>query len=134
MADQSGAMVRRARTERGLTQDELARRAGLSRQALGAIESGVYQPGVGAALALARELGHSVEALFGSAGEPSLLEADWAEAPGDAPPGASPGASAGAARNAPRDAPAQPAHPAVALGRVGGRLVALAQPAPAMRL
>jgi len=107
-------MVRRARIERGLTQDDLARRAGLSRQALGAIEAGAYQPGVGAALALARELGHSVEALFGSAGEPALLEADWAEVSGDAP--------------------AAPAHPAVALGRVGGRLVALAQPAPAMRL
>ena len=131
MADQSGAMVRRARTERGLTQDELARRAGLSRQALGAIESGAYQPGVGAALALARELGHSVEALFGSAGEPALLEADWAESSGDAPSGASPDTSAGAR---PPDAPAAPPHPAVALGRVGGRLVALAQPAPAMRL
>src|SRR5262249_56461702 len=57
--------VRRARLARGLTQDELARRAGLSRQALGAIEAAVYQPGVGAALALARELGASVEALFG---------------------------------------------------------------------
>ena len=45
MAEQSGAMVRRARVARGLTQDELARRAGLSRQALGAIESGAYQPG-----------------------------------------------------------------------------------------
>ena len=44
-------------------------------------ESGAYQPGVGAALALARELGDSVEALFGRPAEPSLLEADWAEAP-----------------------------------------------------
>ena len=114
MAEQSGAMVRRARTARGLTQDELARRAGLSRQALGAIESGAYQPGVGAALALARELDHSVEALFGRPAEPSLVEADWAEAPGDAP--------------------APPARRAVTLGRVGGRLVALAQPPPAMRL
>ena len=114
MAEQNGAMVRRARTARGLTQDELARRAGLSRQALGAIESGAYQPGVGAALALARELGHSVEALFGRPAEPSLVEADWAEAPAGAP--------------------APPARRAVTLGRVGGRLVALAQPPPAMRL
>src|SRR5229473_2573196 len=60
MAEQSGAMVRRARVARGLTQDELARRAGLSRQALGAIESGAYQPGVGAALALARVGGRLV--------------------------------------------------------------------------
>jgi len=126
--------VRRARVARGLTQDELARRAGLSRQALGAIEAGSYQPGVGAALALARELGHSVEALFGRPAEPSLVEADWAEAPGDAPEGASPGASASAARNAPPGAPAMPARRAVALGRVGGRLIALAQPPPAVRL
>lgn len=126
--------MRRARVARGLTQDELARRAGLSRQALGAIEAGSYQPGVGAALALARELGHSVEALFGRPAEPSLVEADWAEAPGDAPEGASPGASASAARNAPPGAPAMPARRAVALGRVGGRLVALAQPPPAIRL
>ncbi len=126
--------MRRARVARGLTQDELARRAGLSRQALGAIEAGSYQPGVGAALALARELGHSVEALFGRPAEPSLVEADWAEAPGDAPEGASPGASASAARNAPPGAPAMPARRAVALGRVGGRLIALAQPPPAVRL
>ena len=119
--------VRRARLARGLTQDELARRAGLSRQALGAIEAGVYQPGVGAALALARELGASVEALFGRAeGAPELLEADWA--PADAPVGA----SAGARRPAPAVAPQTPR--AVALGRVGRRLVALAQAPPAMRL
>jgi molybdate-binding protein len=87
----SSNRLRRARLARGLNQDELARRAGLSRQALGAIESGVYQPGVGAALGAGEE-------------------------------GAAP------------DAPARPAHPAVVLARVGGRLVALAQPAPAMRL
>ena len=115
--------MRRARLARGLTQDELARRAGLSRQALGAIEAAVYQPGVGAALALARELGASVEALFGRAeGAPELLEADWAAA--DAPAGA----SEGVRRLAPQTARA------VALGRVGGRLVALAQSPPAMRL
>src|SRR5258708_30324078 len=105
MAEQSGAMVRRARVARGLTQDELARRAGLSRQALGAIESGAYQPGGGAALALARELGDSVEALFGSAGEPSLVEADWADAPADAPSGASARAPAPRPRHPPPGPP-----------------------------
>jgi putative molybdopterin biosynthesis protein len=109
-------MVHRARIALGLTQDELARRAGLSRQALGAIESGVYQPGVGVALALARELGDSVEALFGAPAESSHLEADWMDAP-EAPAGV-----AGLSRRA------------VALARVGGRLVALAQSPPAMRL
>jgi molybdate-binding protein/DNA-binding XRE family transcriptional regulator len=113
-------MVRRARIALALTQDELARRAGLSRQALGAIESGVYQPGVGVALALARELGDSVEALFGAPAEASHLEADWMEAP-EAPAGAADGA-------------AGPSRRAVALARVGGRLVALAQSPPVMRL
>jgi putative molybdopterin biosynthesis protein len=113
MAEQGVERVRRARLARGLTQDELARRAGLSRQALGAIESGAYQPGVGVALALARELGHSVEALFGAPPEASHLEADWT------------GASSGLV-GAPRGA--------VALGRIGGRLVAVPQPPPALRL
>jgi putative molybdopterin biosynthesis protein len=108
-----GEMVRRARLSRGLTQDELARRAGLSRQALGAIESGAYQPGVGVALALARELGHSVEVLFGGPAEASHLEANWT------------GASSG---------PAGGRGGAVALGRVGGRLIAVPQPRPALRL
>jgi len=100
--------VRRARLARGLTQDELARRAGLSRQALGAIEAAVYQPGVGAALALARELGASVEALFGRAeGAPELLEADWA--PADAPAGASADGSWRSRNLPPRCALARPA-------------------------
>jgi molybdopterin molybdotransferase/putative molybdopterin biosynthesis protein len=120
MASHGEAPLRRARLARGLTQDELARRAGLSRQALGAIESGAYQPGVGAALALARELGQSVETLFGAPVESSYLEADWMGAP-QAPAGTPDGAVA-------------PARAAVALGRVGGRLVALAQPPPSMRL
>jgi molybdate-binding protein/DNA-binding XRE family transcriptional regulator len=113
VAEQGGATVRGARLARGMTQDELARRAGLSRQALGAIESGAYQPGVGVALALARELGHSVEALFGTPAEASQLEADWT------------GSSSG---------PASARRGAVALGRVGGRLVAVPQPQPALRL
>ncbi|MGH7778628.1 MAG: substrate-binding domain-containing protein [Candidatus Binataceae bacterium] len=58
--------LRRARIARGLSQNELARRARISRQALGAIESGKYQPGVSVAIALARELGETVEALFGA--------------------------------------------------------------------
>lgn len=58
--------IRRARTAHGLSQNELARRAGISRQALGAIEAGQYQPGVSVAIALARELGATVEALFGA--------------------------------------------------------------------
>jgi len=48
----TGEAIRRARSSRGLTQIELAARAGISRQALGAIEAGSYQPGVAIALSL----------------------------------------------------------------------------------
>ncbi|HZO83217.1 MAG TPA: substrate-binding domain-containing protein [Candidatus Binataceae bacterium] len=111
---ESKSALRRARIARGLGQSELARRAGISRQALSAIESGAYQPGVGVALALARELGESVEALFGASDSQTHLEAAWI---GDER----------------AEAGARP-HGAVALGRVGGRLVAQPQPSPALRL
>ena len=68
-----------ARKAQNLTQTELARRAGISRQALGAIESGVYHPGVAIAIRLAHELGASVESLF-SEGEDetsTLVDASW---------------------------------------------------------
>ncbi|MGH7934416.1 MAG: helix-turn-helix transcriptional regulator, partial [Candidatus Binataceae bacterium] len=38
--------LRRTRISRGMSQAALARRAGISRQALSAIEAGTYQPGV----------------------------------------------------------------------------------------
>ena len=59
----TGERLRHAREARGLTQLELARRAGISRQALGAVEAGTYQPGVAVAIALARELGDSFESI-----------------------------------------------------------------------
>lgn len=49
---------------RGFSQGELARAAGVSRQAVSAIEAGRVQPGVRVALAFARALGASVEELF----------------------------------------------------------------------
>jgi len=49
-----------------LSQSALAAAAGISRQAVGAIESGRMQPSVGIGLALSRALGTSVEELFGS--------------------------------------------------------------------
>jgi putative molybdopterin biosynthesis protein len=59
------SVLRSARIERGLTQAELARQADISRQALSAIEAGIYQPTVGVALRLSRALGMTVEQLFG---------------------------------------------------------------------
>src|SRR5260370_17852515 len=81
--------LRRTRVARGLSQTALARQAGISRQALSAIESGTYQPGVAVALKLAHELGETVEGLFGQ--EEAQLERlapSWAAT--RAPPRASP--------------------------------------------
>jgi DNA-binding XRE family transcriptional regulator/molybdate-binding protein len=58
-----GARVRRLRREQGLTQAELAARAGVSRQLVGAVEHDRHLPRVDAAVGLARALGVSVEAL-----------------------------------------------------------------------
>jgi transcriptional regulator with XRE-family HTH domain len=65
MASLSGvSTLRRRRLESGLTQTELAARAGVSRQLVAAAEAGQNAPAVDAALALARALGTSVEELF----------------------------------------------------------------------
>jgi molybdate-binding protein/DNA-binding XRE family transcriptional regulator len=94
--------VRTARIARKLSQGELAKRAGISRQALGAIESTTYQPSVSVALAIARELGTTVESLFDESNETVRnVHARW---DGDTIP-------AGAAAR-------------VALARVNGKLVA----------
>lgn len=56
--------LRAERMAAGLTQAELADRAGVSRQLVAAVETGRNLPSVEAALALARALGTSVEVLF----------------------------------------------------------------------
>ncbi|MFC5998906.1 helix-turn-helix transcriptional regulator [Quadrisphaera sp. GCM10027208] len=57
--------VRELRTRRGLTQAELAREVGVSRQTVIAVEQGDYAPSVHLALRIARVLGGTVEELFG---------------------------------------------------------------------
>jgi DNA-binding XRE family transcriptional regulator len=108
-------VIRRLRRDREISQAELARRTGISRQALGAIESGIYQPSVSVALSLARELGETVESLFGQSNEPKSNEinAVWPKR-----------------EVLPKDAPLR----RVALGRVGGRLVAVPQRAACLAL
>jgi len=59
--------VKALRLAAGLSQAELARLSGVSRQTVGAIESGRHVPAVDAALRLATVLGTTVEELFGSA-------------------------------------------------------------------
>src|ERR1700678_1515341 len=56
--------LRDRRLECGLTQAELAARAGVSRQLVAAVEAGHNTPAVDAALGLARALGSTVEGLF----------------------------------------------------------------------
>ncbi|MGP6157356.1 MAG: substrate-binding domain-containing protein [Vulcanimicrobiaceae bacterium] len=56
----------------GITQEELAAATGVTRQAIGAIESGRAQPGVALALAIARQLQTNAEALFGEARDEAL--------------------------------------------------------------
>ncbi|MBM4131360.1 helix-turn-helix transcriptional regulator [bacterium] len=48
----------------GLTQQELAERAGVTRQSIISIEGGKYRPSVELALMLARALGCTVDDLF----------------------------------------------------------------------
>ena len=71
--------LREHRRVRGWTQAELARRSGLSRAAVSAIETGRVVPSTAGALALSRCLGVSVERLFelGPEAEP----APWAWEP-----------------------------------------------------
>jgi putative transcriptional regulator len=56
--------VRERRLDRGWTQEELAKAAGVSRQTIVAIEKGGYEPSVRLALELAEALGGSADELF----------------------------------------------------------------------
>lgn len=64
MAAHPHSPLRQRRRAAGLTQDELAQRAGVSRQLVAAVEAGRNTPAVDAALRLAGVLGSTVEALF----------------------------------------------------------------------
>jgi putative molybdopterin biosynthesis protein len=64
-ADQGGTRLRLARQARGFSQQQLAGMAGVSRQAVSAVESGLSDPSLRVALALARALGLTVEEMFG---------------------------------------------------------------------
>jgi len=59
-----GNRLKEARAVLGLTQADLALRAGVSRKTINTIENGVFVPSSLLALVLARELGEAVEALF----------------------------------------------------------------------
>jgi DNA-binding XRE family transcriptional regulator/molybdate-binding protein len=75
--------LHRARIAAGLSQAGLAAAAGISRQAVGAIEAGRHRPSVDAALAIARALGCRVEDVFAPA--PAASEPVLAAVPDGAP-------------------------------------------------
>lgn len=56
--------IRSLRTEKGLSQEELARRCGVTRQTVNAIENNKYDPTLFLAFRLADALGTTVDALF----------------------------------------------------------------------
>jgi putative transcriptional regulator len=56
--------VRELRTARGLSQADLARALGVSRQTVNSIETGRYLPSLPLAMALARHFGTTVEEVF----------------------------------------------------------------------
>lgn len=56
--------IREKRKQQGLSQEELAKRCGVSRQTINAIENNKYDPTLALAFALANELGTTVDELF----------------------------------------------------------------------
>lgn len=69
--------IRSRRQAAGLSQQELARRCGLTRQAVNAIEAGHYIPSTLVAMRLARVLGCRVEELFRLTDARPQVEAEW---------------------------------------------------------
>lgn len=68
--------IRALREMHRWTQADLAERAGVTRQLVGAVEAGRHQPNVGAAIGLARALGVTVEVLFAPTDAPPLVGVD----------------------------------------------------------
>jgi len=58
------AKVKEYRIKRNLTQEELARRVGVRRETIVFLEQGKYNPSLGLALKIAKELNASIDQLF----------------------------------------------------------------------
>lgn len=63
--------IRRLREEKGLTQEQLARKLGVSRQTVNSLEAGRYKPSIVLALKIAGVYGLPVEQVF------TLEPGDW---------------------------------------------------------
>jgi molybdate-binding protein/transcriptional regulator with XRE-family HTH domain len=79
-----GAKLRFARQTRGFSQQQLAGMAGVSRQAVSAVESGQSEPSLRVALALAQALGMTVDELFGGKSTVQAVQAQVVGDPGPA--------------------------------------------------
>jgi putative molybdopterin biosynthesis protein len=73
--------LRLTRLARGLSQGDLARTAGVTRQAISGIESGRWSPSLDVALCLAKALDSSVEELFGAPAEATPIRGRLATRP-----------------------------------------------------
>ncbi len=62
--------VRTLRTAMGLSQEQLGKAMGVSRQTINSIEKERYTPSLPLALALARHFGRAVEEVFHANGDP----------------------------------------------------------------
>ena len=62
--------IRALRKEKGISQEDLARRCGVSRQTINAIENNKYDPTLSLAFRLSRERGVPVDGLFAPEGQP----------------------------------------------------------------
>ena len=82
----AGPRLRLARQARGFSQQQLAGMAGVSRQAVSAVEAGHSDPSLRVAFALAQALGMTVEEVFGPADQAPPVAA-IPVAPPDAPGG-----------------------------------------------
>jgi len=78
----SGAKLRFARQARGFSQQQLAGMAGVSRQAVSAVESGQSDPSLRVALSLAQALGMTVDELFGAESTVQAVQARLVGDPG----------------------------------------------------
>jgi putative molybdopterin biosynthesis protein len=76
--------IRSRRQAAGLSQQELARRSGMTRQAMNAIEAGHYVPSTLVAMRLAKALGCRVEDLFHLTDTSRPMEAEWLGGPSSA--------------------------------------------------
>jgi molybdate-binding protein/DNA-binding XRE family transcriptional regulator len=105
-------LLRAARAQLGISQAELAHRAGVTRQAVSAIESGKAAPTMAVALRLARVLGRRVDDLFRLVDELPTISAELIDTrpQADGTPATTDGPSTGSVR--------------VQVANVGGRLLA----------